>query len=147
MSDAKLVTPELWHAEALVEHMAPRDIMEFAMLGISDPVERICRGIENSVCGWTALEGDDEPLCIGGVGPGAGIGVLWMVSQPGLERHKKFFLRESRARLPELLERFPRLITIVSCEYTKSLRWLEWLGFDVSQEIAVRGRPLRKVTL
>jgi hypothetical protein len=149
VGNARIVRPELWHAAALLARMDPRDIAAFEALGCGDAEAVIRQGIERSTIAWSAMEGD-EPLCIGGVIPQTLLGdtgLPWMVSQPGLERHKRFFLRESRARLPELRRQFPVLANVVACDYPKSLRWLAWLGFDVGDEAQFMGARVRRVTL
>jgi hypothetical protein len=147
-ADARIVWPEPWHAAALVAHMAPRDLDAFAALGCPEPEAAIRHGIAASTYAWCGIEGD-EPLCIGGVIPRTMLGdtgLPWMVSQPGLERHKRFFLRESRARLPDLRRQFAVLENFVACDYPKSLRWLAWLGFEVGDVTTLgdaRVRPVR----
>jgi hypothetical protein len=70
-----------------------------------------------------------------------------MVAQPGLARHPKRLLRESRAQLVVMRRLYPVLENFVSCDYPKSLRWLAWLGFTVGEEETVMGEPMRRVTL
>ncbi|HXA22754.1 MAG TPA: hypothetical protein VNW90_10665 [Acetobacteraceae bacterium] len=136
---ARIVWPELWHPAALVARMTPRDLAAFAALGCPDAEAAIRTGVRASTYAWSAME-DDEPLCIGGIIPSSTMlgdtALPWMVSQPGLGRHKRFFLRESRARLPDLRRQFPILANVIACDYPKSLRWLAWLGFEIGDEAA-----------
>jgi hypothetical protein len=142
-----MVRPEPAHVDALVALLSGRDIAAFRALGTGDPGEAIRWGIGASPYAWAAMEGD-EPLCIGGVVPVPdGTGRPWMVSQPGLERHKKRLLRESRAQLAIIREAYPALENYVSIEYPKSLRWLAWLGFRIGGEEIVAGARVRRVSL
>jgi hypothetical protein len=144
-----MVWPEPAHVDALLALMTPRDLAAFAALGADNPAVTIKDGIAASVHAWCALDGDD-PLCIGGLIPQTLLGDVgrpWMVSQPGLERHKKALLRESRARLVTLRRHYPVLRNYVACDYPKSLRWLAWLGFTVGEPEQVGSVWVRLVTL
>jgi hypothetical protein len=149
--NCRLITdPEPWHADALLALMAPKDVAAFAALGVGDPGSVIKAGIRASTYAWCALDGC-EPLCIGGVVPDStllgDVGRPWQVSQPGLERHKKRFLRESRAQLAILRRHYPALSNYVSCDYPKSLRWLGWLGFEIGDEVLLGGAAVRRILL
>jgi hypothetical protein len=156
MADVRMVWPEPVHADALVALLAPRDIAAFEALGTGDPADTIKWGIAASAYAWAALEGP-EVLCIGGVvsvvsktrssHDEACVGRPWMVSQPGLARHPKRLLRESRAQLAVIRKLWPVLENFVSCDYPKSLRWLAWLGFAVGEEEVVAETRVRRVSL
>ena len=138
------------HAAMLVALMAPKDLAVFAELGEGDPAAVIRDGIARSVMTWCGRE-DGAPLCIGGVIPIGGVlsdeGLIWMVSQPGLERHKKRFLRESRAGLARARAMYPVLRNFVDARYPKSLRWLGWLGFSIGDETRIGSVVVRPVEI
>ena len=145
----RMVSPESAHVDALLRLMVPRDLAAFAALGAEDPALVIKGGIAASTYGWCAVEGN-EPLCIGGVVPQtllSDVGRPWMIAQPGLRRHKKALLRESRARLVEIRRRFAVLRNYVADDYPESLRWLAWLGFRIGERECVAGVWVREVTL
>lgn len=150
MDEVRLIVPEPWHADLLVDLMAEKDLAAFRALGAGDPASVVRGGIARSCDGWCAMAGE-EPLCIGGIVPASIIGdqgYPWMVSQPALDRHKKALLRLSRARLAELRRRYVLLTNSVSCDYPKSLRWLAWLGFEIGPlDHLSSGAAVRRITL
>ena len=65
-----------------------------------------------------------------------------MLGAPGIAKARKFYLRETRRQVGLMLEMFVCLRTAVAAEYTKSLRWLRWLGFALGQPVEMAGRTL-----
>ncbi len=86
---------------------------------------------ERTICG--AVNG--VPVCLGGVVRSgsalAPVGILWMTITPGLAKHPKQFLRDSRATIRSWASMFPVLVDFVDTEQKTTLRWLSWLGFDI----------------
>jgi hypothetical protein len=87
---------------------------------------------------------DGVPAFVGGVIPDDEhvTGKVWMMATPQVERAKKFYLRETRRQVALMLELFVCLRTMVAAEYTKSLRWLRWLGFALGKPVERAGRVL-----
>jgi hypothetical protein len=142
------VWPAPAHVEALLALLPADDLAAFAALS-GDPPGVILRGIAASSHAWCALEAG-EPLCIGGVVPETLLGDVgrpWMVAQPGLARHPRRLLRESRAWLVELRRAYPVLRTEVVCGYPASLRWLGWLGFAIGEPRLIGKIWVREVML
>lgn len=85
---------------------------------------------------------DGVPAFVGGVIPDDDdvVGKVWMVATPQVELAKKFYLRETRRQVGLMLQMFVCLKTMVAAEYTKSLRWLRWLGFALGQPVERAGR-------
>ena len=61
---------------------------------------------------------------------------IWLLGTPGLERMKKSFVIASRETIVGFLKEYPVLFAQVDARYTKTRRWLEWLG-------AVDGGPYK----
>lgn len=90
---------------------------------------------------------DDRPLFLAGALPD---GVVWMLGTPEIARVRKFYLRATRTMASEMQTMFPVIRTHVDVRYVRSLRWLEWLGFDLGDPILVAGRmmcPAERKTL
>jgi hypothetical protein len=87
---------------------------------------------------------DGKPAFVGGVIPDEDhvVGKVWMLGAPGIAKARKFYLRETRRQVALMLEMFVCLRTAVAAEYTKSLRWLRWLGFALGQPVKMAGRTL-----
>jgi len=53
----------------------------------------------------------------------------WLLSTPGLARHRIAFLRANRDFIRWAREEFGVIESLVRCNNDVSRRWLEWLGF------------------
>ena len=114
-----LVMPaEAAHVEAILPLMEPN---ERRKLGGSDLVSVTLAGRLS----WCALH-DGQPMAVGGL---TKQGVIWMISTPELHRQKRFFLRASRQVMAAVREAVPVVRAYVETSYTRSLRWLQWLGY------------------
>ena len=75
-----------------------------------------------------------------------GRGSPWAFTCVGVERYKRQFMKYSKAFVAMAQEQCPVLLEVnVDAEYVAALRWLEWLGFDVSKKIGhgPENRPFR----
>lgn len=117
----KLLIPAPAHAARQV--VARMDESEAALLDLDD-LDRLAL---ISPLTWCALH-QDNPICLGGI-TAAGIG--WMISTPELNRQKRFFLRQSGAVMRLIRDRFDLVTVTVDICYSRSTRWLIWLGFHV----------------
>ena len=95
-------------------------------------VAHVWRGSVHSFAGVV----DGNPAFIGGVNQR---GCVWMISTPLVAQAKKFYLRATKAEAMKMQALFPTIWTWVDSRYTKSLRWLDWLGFDIADGAAVPG--------
>lgn len=129
--------------EAIVADARPGDVEEMAAMRTT--VEQALRdGVRLSP--WVGVGTiDGVPVCMFGVSPRgllAGVGEPWMLATNRLQLAKREFLRASKPVLRVMLEDFPRLVNIVHARNTEAIRWLRWLGFDVShQTVPVFGHP------
>lgn len=60
------------------------------------------------------------------------VGVAWLLGTRKLPKIRKFFLKNSKDRLNDLLEGFDYLTNFVMKTNTLSMRWLKWLGAEFS---------------
>jgi hypothetical protein len=84
--------------------------------------------------GWAGLC-DDGIIAIGGAG-GAGAldgrtGVVWLLSSVLADRYPVSFGKYTRALFGDLKRHYDVLVNYTDARYTKALRWLEWLGFEI----------------
>lgn len=118
------------------------------MTGPADRVElteedrvMLLRAASNSRHTFAGMD-DDKPVFIGGVNDD---GCVWMVATPDVAKCRKFYLRTTRQQIEIMQAMFPMLWTYVDERYTRSLRWLEWLGFKITETLTVNGVTARKV--
>ncbi|MGL4315342.1 MAG: hypothetical protein ACRCTL_01810 [Pseudomonas sp.] len=93
---------------------------------------------------------DDLPLAaLGDSRHDDSTGVPWLVSTIHIERHARGFLRACRPLLADMLTRHPQLLNLIDARNTNAIRWLEWLGFRMSEPMpaGVRGLPFRLFTM
>jgi hypothetical protein len=58
----------------------------------------------------------------------------WLVTGEPVNRHRKEFLRLTREGV-ERMKAFRRLQNWVHAEYTETIRWLRWLGFEIGSPV------------
>lgn len=118
----------------ILEHLRSQDADEMRTLGI-EPEAALRSSIR--VSDWVAVGlCDEEPVCIFGVSPTStlmGIGAPWMFSTTGLSRVRRPFVESCRRVVDLMLEDYPRLQNMVHADNTGALRWLRWLGFEISR--------------
>jgi hypothetical protein len=119
--------------------MREADRIELAMGGSSGPYASLVRGVATSENPLAVINPQGEVVAILGVVPmGDLMGSPWMLAADGLEAIKWPFLRECRAHLAEMHNRYPFLHNHVWEGNTTHIRWLKWLGFTVGD---VPARP------
>jgi hypothetical protein len=132
------ITPFLREADA-------REIREGS--GLS-PAIAVAFSIAHSSPGYAALL-EKEPVVIFGASPSAtpGVGVVWLLATPEIERHPVRFYRESRRMFAKVTEKYETLVNWVDCRNKLSLRWLQWLGFEIGEPEpwGILGLPFCKV--
>jgi hypothetical protein len=146
----EVVPATVEHARAMAPNLRAADLAEVVALTNMPVAEVLIESVAMSNHAFTVLE-DGEPIAMAGVGPWesvlSGIGHAWMLGTDGVTRNKKRLLRESRARMPELMEGYGSIRNVVDGRYEASLRWLRWLGFSVSEEKHHNGTPYHVVEL
>ena len=73
-------------------------------------------------------------------------GIVWMLGSPKMDlpRNRSGILRRSKGYLGTLLGTYPRLFNHIDARNDRSMKWLEWLGFeiiDVDLSFGIEGRP------
>ena len=138
-SEIREITAEL--IDAFVLDMRPDDLEEMQALS-GTWAEDALRDVTNRSVHTFAGLMDGIPLFMGGVVPleDVSIGRAWMLGNPGIARAKKFYLRETRLQVRNMLYMFDKIVVYVDDRYTRSLRWLSWLGFAQVQTYLIDGR-------
>jgi hypothetical protein len=132
------------HARAI--KLRPGDAREIAALGVTMPEAFV---LSTSRALWAdAWLIDGEVAAIVGLSVESLLGdegVPWLLTGEPVERHKKLFLRETRAGVARMRGRFPVLRNFVHADYAEAVRWLAWLGFAIggSRPHGPFGAPFR----
>lgn len=120
----------------LAENMRDADIAEVWRTSMSKPEKAIRRAVSMSQDAWVARCNGDL-ICIFGV---ASIGVItktgspWLLATDNILKYPFHFLDKSRYYIAEMASNFDRLVNHVDADNKVSIRWLRWLGFDVSKK-------------
>lgn len=129
---------------AVIEQMSLRDRMELLSLTDGNPQKLLRETLAGSTYSFAGVEASGAVIVVGG----AINGRVWMIaSEAGLERHKRQFLRQSKAEVAEMLKLWPVLRTRVDERWIKSLRWLRWLGFRECGTGEFAGRRFRQMEI
>lgn len=121
------------HIAPIAATMRPADCFEIWAGSLTRPEEALNASLALSPKAWTAIV-DSTPVCMFGaaaVSPLSKRGIPWFLASTRLERHRKPFLRHSRAQLDVMATDFPTLSNWVDARNLAAIRWLKWLGFTL----------------
>lgn len=99
-----------------------------------EPQEALSESIRESLKS-IAVFSDGELLGVWGYRPHTILGSTvnaWFLSTPAIENHRIAAARESKRVISFLLTLYPQIVVRVDKDYTLSINWLSWLGFEVS---------------
>lgn len=127
-----LVPASIEHACVLVPEMRIHDKFEFENAGV-DPTEAVMESVRQSAAAWSALV-DGKVACMWGVKEESLVtgGRLWLITTPIVEKHPYRFLVESKRIVDDLIVTYQFLYNYVDAQYETSVRWMQWLGFEVA---------------
>lgn len=108
------------------------DFREIVRMGEGHPAGALRRCIERSVTAGIFYD-DDRPLCAFGIVVCLDVGHPWLVGTPHLDRVPRSFLQETRRWVEEWKLQYRLLTNLVDADYTKAIRWLAWLGFEIGE--------------
>jgi hypothetical protein len=139
------------HALELAPKLREADVAELMAMGARTALRALTDSMAVSPDCY-ALLFDGEVAAIFGVFPVSalgGLGLVWLLSGPAVDRHPMAFLRLSRPVLKMLLRRCPRLFNFTDARYVKALAWLEWMGFRIGPPACVFGGnvPFRPIAI
>lgn len=123
------------HIEQMLGKVRQMDINELWAASLATPEQALRLGLAVSTSAYTAFV-NGEIVCMFGVAPQSlisGIGVPWLIGTPLIEKYARFFARESRKHLSEMLFLYPLLSNYVDVRNTAAIRWLKWLGFSMDE--------------
>ena len=130
------------HAAVIGENMRAGDWSELLHMGYANGTHAVMSCIVDCPDSVVCLE-DGVPIAGWGYKRDsmllADTALLWCITTPAVERHKRELLRWSRDFCDSLLIHFGRLESTVSRIYPQAVRWTEWLGFVPVSEVTANG--------
>jgi hypothetical protein len=78
-----------------------------------------------------------------------GTGSPWLFTGRPVDRHRKNFLRLTRAGVARMRAECPMLVNYVHADYREAIRWLQWLGFTITppQPFGSLGAPFCRASI
>lgn len=138
-----MVTPNLRpatleHAEYIGQRVRRADVAEIWASHMMTPLKAMKVGLSNSEFVTTGLDGDEPVVMWGVVRPcfvNSRHGVPWMVATNKLDQKDVMvaFLRRCREPLLAFMREFDILENYVDERNTRAIRWLQYMGFNVSE--------------
>ena len=129
MMNIKILPLSPEHA-AIVPYLRKADLDEIALTCDLSPSLAVSFSIAHSDKGFAAFI--DDMLCaVFGVDDG----IIWLIGTDEISNHPISFYRVSKKIFPLLCEGYDSLCNYVDTRNTLSLRWLQWLGFHVGENI------------
>ena len=123
------------HAREIAPRMRDCDVDEVFAASGRGRLSSLLYSLSRSDFAQT-LEIDGRPESLFGCGTVnvmGNVGAPWLLGSDALERNARFFLRESRLWIDRMRTHYAVLRNVVDDRNTVSKRWLEWLGFTLSE--------------
>ncbi len=131
--------PTLADLDFIVDNIRADDLAEVEAMGGKTVRECLdeTTDIRNTAWVW---EHDGNVMCIFGVNPVEntdGIGAIWMLGTKFFDDHEMIFASACRPILDDLISKFKYVFNYVYVENIKSIQWLMWLGFKISEAVPI----------
>ena len=117
---------------AIAAHLRQADIDEINALNGLSPALAVAYSIAYSERG-AAVSIDGVLSAVFGVAHG----VIWLVATDEISKHPVAFFRVSRRIFNDICNGYSKLENWVDARHSLSLRWLKWLGFNISTPFTV----------
>lgn len=137
-----IVEAELSH----VAMMAPLRPNEAALLeGLGTSLEKVVEHFLGSSCeAWSAIVEDrvavmwgfQQQTLLGGAH-------VWLIPTEIVTKRPREFLIESRNHIRGALERYPYIYGFTNPKFEKACRWMEWLGFKLTERETLNRYEMR----
>jgi len=143
--DLRQVSPEtagVW-ADHLSKNLRACDLDEIEAMGSVSAEDALRASVELSSQAYAVLDRAGEPVAMFGAAPHPlpGVGVVWMLGTPGIEREGRAIARATRTYFDELNASYSLLWNYIDARNTASLRWLRWGGFRLLGETKFGTHP------
>ncbi len=119
-------------ATLLAPFLRPIDAEE-CLNGSHSPLEALEIGINTSDKCWTVVDPDGTILAVFGVKTvQEGFASAWLLTREEFFKYRRRFVKESHDFIKEMKAVQPTLFNYIDIRNTKSLKWLQSLGFTAT---------------
>lgn len=122
------------HGCWLSEHLNDMDAAEVAATGLPASVV-VLGSLENSAHAWTAIC-EEGIICMWGISRNSsmlGTAVPWLLTSPLIDKYARHFARHAVVIVNEMRKEYQFLESMVDSRHERALRFLNWLGFTISE--------------
>lgn len=127
-------TATIEDAEYIGKNLRHADIVELQDGGSNDPGAEVVQAFRDSI--WSSVaEVDGKPAVIWGIvqSPEKDTRIPWMLATNGIYKiTRRQLLSASISQLCRMEEGGGVLLNFVHAENKRSIQWLQWLGFSIS---------------
>ena len=127
------------HAKDLAPFIRNNDRLEVGAYGFDNCEESLLNALENDRITITALDKDDVPFAMFGVGDAGEMPYIWLLGSDSVAENWYTFAKASKKLLPHLIKDYPIVTNLVLKDYEASVRWLKWLGAKFIREVDLAG--------
>jgi hypothetical protein len=124
---------------SLARCLRDEDAIEVVAQGYKDSAEALGSAFKGSKYRFTIVFKGKPVGMFGLCEVDSNTGNIWLLGAPDLSKMKKYFMRMSKEIVKEMLVEYPVLFAQVDKRYTKTHRWLTWLGADVGGDYKLNG--------
>lgn len=134
------------HVRMLGPHLRAADATECHLLARTDPTDALMQSFEVSTEAFTAMIGNTPVGMFGHVEQRDGNGVIWLLGSERLTADLRDFLSASSEWWERITSRYNKCFNVVSEQNTLHLRWLKWMGCELSGPQFIGEVPMRAFT-
>tara|TARA_R100001510_G_C7651328_1_gene208990 strand:+ start:2131 stop:2643 length:513 start_codon:yes stop_codon:yes gene_type:complete len=133
--NGEIVKAKLSHAEYLQHHLRETDRRE-CLIANCTPWRALLYPLKSKSAETYTTLIDDVPAMMFGVVPidQYNVGRIWMLCSDQVEEHQKSFVKFSYNIVEYFQNKYYLLENIVPVEHTKTIKWLEYLGFFIHRK-------------
>jgi hypothetical protein len=137
------------HVGMIARRTRPEDRAEIAAMVGSCDLRRILRYTFRSSLYRRVCFVEDEIAAMWGIDGGllAATGHPWLVTTPAIERIPLAFFRECRREAALYLDRRCSLVSHVAASYTRAVRFMLMLGFEIRETVMINDEPFYEIVM
>lgn len=128
---SEVVNSEPWHIEPIAARIRQSDLNEVWAVGLVLARPALELSLRTSEVKRTWMV-DGKPEAMAGITRQGDNGLVWLLATDVAEVYPHQFLRASRRELNAVRDNYDRIHNFVDARNVKSIRWIKWLGFDVT---------------
>jgi hypothetical protein len=135
----------------LADRLRQADIDELSVHGLT-PFQSLMSGYRCSDVCYSILNDENEVMAIFGTCTVPEIeecyaSTIWLLASLEIEKHKMFFLRNSRKWLETLIEPYDIVFNAVDTRNELHISWIKWLGFNFTDDTEINGYTFKQFYL